>query len=80
MPTIQIRDVPDEVHATYRARAAAAGLSLQEYLRQELEEGARLLTPAELVEEARRERRARDGAGYATGSTAGLVREDRGAR
>jgi antitoxin FitA len=34
--TIQIRDVPDEVHRTLRARAAAAGLSLSAYLLAEL--------------------------------------------
>jgi plasmid stability protein len=34
--TIQIRDVPDEVHATLRSRAAAAGQSLSVYLLREL--------------------------------------------
>jgi plasmid stability protein len=29
---IQIRNVPDEVHRTLRARAGAAGLSLSDYL------------------------------------------------
>ncbi|CAN5708727.1 hypothetical protein BH20ACT14_BH20ACT14_16710 [soil metagenome] len=33
---IQIRDVPDDVHAAVRARAAAAGMSMSEYLRDEL--------------------------------------------
>ena len=33
MPSIQIKNVPDEVHRTLRARAAANGQSLQEYLR-----------------------------------------------
>ena len=32
MPSIQVKDVPDEVHAVLRRRAAAAGKSLQEYL------------------------------------------------
>ena len=32
MPSIQIRNVPDDVHRTLKARAAAAGLSLSEYL------------------------------------------------
>jgi hypothetical protein len=32
MPSIQIKGVPDEAHATLRRRAAAAGQSLQEYL------------------------------------------------
>ena len=33
---IQIRDVPDDVHAILRARAASAGMSMSEYLRGEL--------------------------------------------
>jgi len=33
---IQIRDVPDEVHRTLRARAAATGQSLSAYLLAEL--------------------------------------------
>jgi len=33
---VQIRDVPDDVHAVLRSRAAAAGMSLSEYLRSEL--------------------------------------------
>jgi antitoxin FitA len=34
---VQIREVPDEVHRTLKARAALAGQSLSEYLRTELE-------------------------------------------
>ena len=33
---IQIRDVPEDVHVVLRARAAAAGMSMSEYLRSEL--------------------------------------------
>ncbi len=33
---IQIRDVPEDVHAVLRSRAAAAGMSMSEYLRSEL--------------------------------------------
>ncbi len=32
MPNVQIKDVPDDVHAELRRRAAAAGQSLQQYL------------------------------------------------
>lgn len=35
--TIQIRNVPDAVHATLRTRAAAAGVSLSDYALAELE-------------------------------------------
>jgi plasmid stability protein len=34
--TVQIRDVPDDIHRTLRARAAAAGQSLSAYLLDEL--------------------------------------------
>jgi plasmid stability protein len=33
---IQIRDVPEDVHAVLRSRAAGAGMSMSEYLRSEL--------------------------------------------
>lgn len=35
-PSVQIRDVPGPIHRTLRARAAAAGQSLSEYLLDEL--------------------------------------------
>ena len=34
--TIQVRDVPDDVHEVLRVRAARAGLSLSEYLHREV--------------------------------------------
>jgi plasmid stability protein len=46
---IQIRDVPDEVHRTLKARAASSGVSLSEYLRTELERVAASPTPEELL-------------------------------
>lgn len=36
MPSIQIKDVPDQTHAVLRQRASAAHQSLQEYLRAKL--------------------------------------------
>lgn len=33
---LQVRDVPDEVHAELRRRASAAGMSLSDFARQEL--------------------------------------------
>ena len=47
---LQIRDLPDEVHRTLKARAAAAGLSLSEYTRQLLTLVAARPTPAELAD------------------------------
>lgn len=50
MPSIQIKNVPDEVHAVLRRRAAGAGQSLQEYLLAELTRATRTPTVAEVVE------------------------------
>ena len=49
---IQIRDVPDDVHAAVRARAAAAGMSLSEYLRDELLRLVARPTVAEVIARA----------------------------
>lgn len=50
MPTmLQIRNVPDEIHRKLKARAALAGLSLSDYVRQELERLAKRPTRAELL-------------------------------
>ncbi len=38
---LQIKDVPDDVHRTLKARAALAGVSLTEYARRTLEQAAR---------------------------------------
>lgn len=40
MPKVQVRDVSDATHAMLKRRAAAAGQSLQEYLRALLEDHA----------------------------------------
>jgi len=45
---VQIRDVPDPVHRTLKARAAQSGRSLSEYLRAELSRVAALPTPDEV--------------------------------
>jgi antitoxin FitA len=42
MPSVQIKNVPDDVHRTLRTRAAQAGQSLQEYLLALLVDEARL--------------------------------------
>lgn len=47
---VQIRDVPEQVHRTLKARAAMEGQSLSEYLRRELERIAETPTPKELLE------------------------------
>ncbi|WUD75416.1 antitoxin [Streptomyces sp. NBC_00510] len=44
MPTIRIRDIPDDVDRTLRGRAAEAGLSLDAYLLRQPTEEARTPT------------------------------------
>jgi hypothetical protein len=76
MPSVQIKDVPSDVHSTLRRRAAAAGQSLQEYLLGRLTEEARTPTVDEVL----------DRAGGRTGGSASLkaavsvLREERGRR
>ena len=77
MATIQVRKVPEEVHRTYRIRAAAAGMSLQEFLLAELERNAHLRSPAELVAEVEARIRVDGVMGLAASSSAPLVRADR---
>jgi plasmid stability protein len=52
MPSIQVKDVPDSVHATLRQRAAAAGMSLQEYLLALLTEDTSTPTLSEVLDRA----------------------------
>jgi plasmid stability protein len=52
MPSVQIKDVPDDVHAVLRQRAAAAHQSLQEYLRSRLIAEARRPTVDEILDRA----------------------------
>jgi plasmid stability protein len=52
MPSVQVKDVPDDVHATLRRRAAAAGQSLQEYLLERLTEEAATPTLEEVLDRA----------------------------
>ena len=80
MATIQIRDVPEDVHRTYRRRAAGAGQSLQEFLLGELVEGARTQTPAEMVAEVERQIERTAGHGFSPSSSTEFVRADRDGR
>ena len=47
---IQIRNVPDELHRTLKARAARAGMTLSDYLLSEIEQIAEKPTLKELME------------------------------
>lgn len=72
---IQIRHVPDRLHRRLKARAAAHGLPLSDYLRRELERVGEQMTPEEL-----REALARLDAVVTTESAATAVRAERDAR
>lgn len=72
---IQIRHVPDRLHRRLKARAAAHGLPLSDYLRRELERVGEQLTPEEL-----RDALARLESVTTTESAAVAVRAERDAR
>jgi hypothetical protein len=73
MPSVQIKDVPADVHAVLRARAAAGGQSLQEYLLGRLVADARRPTLDELLDRAG----GRAGGSTSLASAARLLRDDR---
>jgi plasmid stability protein len=50
MTSVQVKGVPDDVHATLRRRAAASGQSLQEYLLARLIAEARQPTVDEVLD------------------------------
>ena len=50
---IQIRNVPDELHRTLKARAAQMGMSLSDYLLSEIELVAQKPTLSEMMERLR---------------------------
>lgn len=49
MATIQIRDISEEDAEIFRRRAAAAGMSLQAYMHQQLHQLAQQRTKAEIM-------------------------------
>jgi plasmid stability protein len=50
---IQVRNVPDDVHRTLKARAAATGTSLSDYVKRELVRAVERATVEELDERLR---------------------------
>jgi antitoxin FitA len=52
MPSVQIKNVPTDVHRVLRRRAAGAGQSLQEYLLAQLTRQAREETLDEVLDRA----------------------------
>ncbi len=83
MATIQIRNVPADVHRTYQRRAAEAGQSLQEYLLAELIRNGRAKTPAEVMAGVERRMAEEGPEGYFQGTAEDIVegiRADRDSR
>jgi plasmid stability protein len=72
---VQIRNVPDEVHRTLKARAAQAGMSLSDYLLKEM----KLVAARPTLEEVMKKIRAR-GRGDASIDSAAAVRAEREGR
>jgi plasmid stability protein len=76
MPSVQIKNVPEQTHAVLRQRAAAAHQSLQEYLRARLIEEASEPTLEELLERAG----GRSGGSVPLEAAVAAVRSDRARR
>jgi plasmid stability protein len=74
MATVQIRNVPEQAHAVLRRRAAAAGQSLQEYLRARLIEDAATDTLDEVLARAG----GRAGGRVTPSEAVAILRADRG--
>ncbi|HKH88279.1 MAG TPA: hypothetical protein VKA05_05625 [Acidimicrobiales bacterium] len=76
MPSVQIKDVPPDVHAELRRRAALAGQSLQEYLLGRLEEEVRHPDLRDLLDRAG----SRSGGRVPFDVAVTIIREDRQTR
>jgi hypothetical protein len=76
VPSIQVKDVPEAVHATLRRRAAQAGMSLQEYLLAHLQQEASTPTLDEVLDRAG----GRAGGRVPLESAVNAIRTDRDAR
>jgi plasmid stability protein len=72
---IQVRDVPEDVHGTLKARAAREGMSLSDFIKRELERVAERPTMQEWLERTRQAKPVRAGR-----SAAQLIRELRDER
>mgnify|MGYP000349280209 CR=1 FL=1 len=76
MPTIQVKDVPEETHQVLRRRAAESHQSLQEYLRSRLIAEARQPTLEEVLDRVEHHTDGR----APLGAVGDIVRDDRDRR
>jgi plasmid stability protein len=74
--TIQIRDVSERTHATLRSRAAAAGMSLSDYLRKEIDEIASRPEVSEVLRRAEQRTGRVSGADIVAAVRAGRDRDE----
>lgn len=72
---IQVRNVPDDLHRQLKIRAAAAGMTMSDYIKRELDVRTRKSTIAEII--ARREAQGRRSTGTVQ-QTVDIIREARG--
>ena len=72
---IQVRDVPEHVHATLKSRAAREGMSLSDFLKKELARAAERPTMQEWLERSQHAKPIR-----AKSSPAQVIRELRDSR
>ena len=80
MPSIQVKDVPDNVHAALRRRAAAAGQSLQEYLLELFKQEASQPTLDEILDRVSGHVGGRSGGSLSPETAARILREERDSR
>lgn len=70
---IQVRNVPDELHRSLKIRAAAAGMSMSDYIKKELS----WASERDSWEEIRARAKARGSFGLSTQEVVDLIREGR---
>lgn len=72
---IQIRNVPDDLHRELKMQAAAAGMSMSDYIKRELDRRRRKSTIREIVE---RSKGRNEGSTLTTQDVVDIIREGRG--
>jgi plasmid stability protein len=77
MPSVQIKNVPEDVHRTLRTRAAASGQSLQEFLLALLVEEASFESPDAVFDRIEREE---SGGSLSFEQAVAFIRQDRDSR
>ena len=75
MKNIQIRNVPERTHSVLRRRAAASGMSLQEYLLSMVNDAAAKPSVEEVLQRVER----RSGAAISMKEVVAALRQDRAA-